>query len=37
MEGFIVTQWKNRREEGLKALLKWVMEVRKEVVVLCKV
>ncbi|XP_075267634.1 prostaglandin reductase 1 [Opisthocomus hoazin] len=26
MEGFIVTQWKNRREEGLKALLKWVME-----------
>lgn len=30
MEGFIVTRWNNRWEEGLKALLKWVMEVRKE-------
>ncbi|KAM6109602.1 prostaglandin reductase 1 isoform 3-T7 [Phoenicopterus ruber ruber] len=26
MEGFIVTRWNNRREEGLKALLKWVVE-----------
>ncbi|NXS90543.1 PTGR1 reductase, partial [Jacana jacana] len=26
MEGFIVSRWANRREEGLKALLKWVME-----------
>ncbi|NXN27727.1 PTGR1 reductase, partial [Nycticryphes semicollaris] len=26
MEGFIVSRWNNRREEGLKALLKWVME-----------
>lgn len=30
MEGFLVTRWNNRREEGLQALLKWVMEVRKE-------
>ncbi|XP_051645479.1 prostaglandin reductase 1 isoform X2 [Manacus candei] len=26
MEGFLVTRWNNRREEGVKALLKWVME-----------
>ncbi|NXV07410.1 PTGR1 reductase, partial [Cettia cetti] len=26
MEGFIVSRWKDRREEGLRALLKWVME-----------
>ncbi|NWR74670.1 PTGR1 reductase, partial [Centropus unirufus] len=26
MEGFLVSRWNNRREEGLKALLKWVME-----------
>uniref|UniRef100_A0A8D0GB44 Prostaglandin reductase 1 n=1 Tax=Sphenodon punctatus TaxID=8508 RepID=A0A8D0GB44_SPHPU len=26
MEGFIVSRWDNRREEGLKALLKWVEE-----------
>ncbi|NWI53483.1 PTGR1 reductase, partial [Calyptomena viridis] len=26
MEGFIVSRWNNRREEGVKALLKWVME-----------
>lgn len=26
MEGFIVTRWNNRREEGQKALLKWVLE-----------
>ncbi|XP_019346259.2 prostaglandin reductase 1 isoform X2 [Alligator mississippiensis] len=26
MEGFIVSRWNNRREEGLKALLKWVVE-----------
>ncbi|XP_061874317.1 prostaglandin reductase 1 isoform X2 [Colius striatus] len=26
MEGFIVTRWNHRREEGLKALLKWVVE-----------
>ncbi|XP_074993541.1 prostaglandin reductase 1 isoform X4 [Calonectris borealis] len=26
MEGFIVTRWNNRWEEGLKALLKWVVE-----------
>ncbi|KAF1503131.1 Prostaglandin reductase 1, partial [Megadyptes antipodes antipodes] len=26
MEGFIVTRWNDRREEGLKALLKWVLE-----------
>lgn len=37
MEGFIVTRWNHRREEGLKALLKWVVEVRKEGVVFCKV
>ncbi|GAB0205903.1 mitochondrial enolase superfamily member 1 [Grus japonensis] len=30
MEGFIVTRWNNRWDEGLKALLKWVVEVRKE-------
>lgn len=37
MEGFIVSRWSNRREEGLNALLKWVVEVRKEGVVFCKV
>ncbi|NXI60316.1 PTGR1 reductase, partial [Chloroceryle aenea] len=26
MQGFIVTRWSSRWEEGLKALLKWVME-----------
>ncbi|NXU91256.1 PTGR1 reductase, partial [Xiphorhynchus elegans] len=26
MEGFIVSRWNNRREEGVKALLKWVVE-----------
>ncbi|XP_019410597.1 PREDICTED: prostaglandin reductase 1 isoform X1 [Crocodylus porosus] len=26
MEGFLVSRWDNRREEGLKALLKWVVE-----------
>ncbi|NXF06679.1 PTGR1 reductase, partial [Smithornis capensis] len=26
MEGFLVHRWYNRREEGVKALLKWVME-----------
>ncbi|NXL70168.1 PTGR1 reductase, partial [Leptocoma aspasia] len=26
MEGFIVTRWNSRREEGLQALLKWVVE-----------
>ncbi|NXG04448.1 PTGR1 reductase, partial [Sakesphorus luctuosus] len=26
MEGFIVSRWSNRREEGIKALLKWVLE-----------
>ncbi|KFQ32123.1 Prostaglandin reductase 1 [Mesitornis unicolor] len=26
MEGFIVSRWNNRWEEGLKALLKWVVE-----------
>ncbi|NXD72762.1 PTGR1 reductase, partial [Eolophus roseicapillus] len=26
MEGFLVTSWNNRWEEGLKALLKWVVE-----------
>ncbi|KAM9367451.1 prostaglandin reductase 1 [Phaethornis superciliosus] len=26
MEGFIVTRWDSQREEGLKALLKWVVE-----------
>ncbi|OPJ89203.1 prostaglandin reductase 1 [Patagioenas fasciata monilis] len=26
MEGFIVTNWYNRQEEALKALLKWVVE-----------
>ncbi|XP_048359162.1 prostaglandin reductase 1-like [Sphaerodactylus townsendi] len=26
MEGFLVTRWENRKEEGLKALLKWVMQ-----------
>ncbi|XP_064032670.1 prostaglandin reductase 1 [Pogoniulus pusillus] len=26
MEGFIVNRWSNRREEGLKALMKWVIE-----------
>uniref|UniRef100_A0A8D0KMZ5 Prostaglandin reductase 1 n=1 Tax=Salvator merianae TaxID=96440 RepID=A0A8D0KMZ5_SALMN len=26
MEGFLVTRWKNRNDEGLKALLKWVEE-----------
>ncbi|NWZ65040.1 PTGR1 reductase, partial [Acrocephalus arundinaceus] len=26
MEGFIVNRWKNRWEEGLRTLLKWVME-----------
>lgn len=33
MEGFIVTRWNNRREEGQKALLKWVLEVRREGVI----
>lgn len=28
MEGFVVARWENRREEGLKQLLKWVVEVR---------
>lgn len=37
IEGFVVYSWYNRREEGLKALLKWVVEVRKEGVVFCKV
>lgn len=36
MEGFLVTRWNNRREEGLQALLKWVMEVRKEGAAVCK-
>ncbi|NWS27908.1 PTGR1 reductase, partial [Polioptila caerulea] len=26
MEGFIVSRWNHRREEGLQALLKWVVE-----------
>uniref|UniRef100_A0A8C2SU51 Prostaglandin reductase 1 n=1 Tax=Coturnix japonica TaxID=93934 RepID=A0A8C2SU51_COTJA len=26
MKGFIVSSWSNRREEGVKALLKWVLE-----------
>ncbi|XP_054843260.1 prostaglandin reductase 1 [Eublepharis macularius] len=26
MEGFLATRWENRKEEALKALLKWVME-----------
>ncbi|XP_077201403.1 prostaglandin reductase 1 [Paroedura picta] len=26
MEGFLVTRWVNRKEEGLKALMKWVLE-----------
>ncbi|KAJ6669456.1 hypothetical protein lerEdw1_000004 [Lerista edwardsae] len=26
MEGFVVSRWENRREEGLKQLLKWVEE-----------
>ncbi|XP_072778177.1 prostaglandin reductase 1 isoform X7 [Taeniopygia guttata] len=26
MEGFLVTRWNSRREEGLQALLKWVVE-----------
>ncbi|KAJ7410546.1 Prostaglandin reductase 1 [Pitangus sulphuratus] len=26
MEGFLVSRWKNRLEEGVKALLKWVVE-----------
>ncbi|KFV68616.1 Prostaglandin reductase 1 [Dryobates pubescens] len=26
MEGFIVSRWNDRREEGLKALMKWIME-----------
>lgn len=30
MEGFIVTRWNDRRKEGLQALLKWVMEVRRK-------
>lgn len=30
MEGFIVTRWDSRREEGVNALLKWVVEVRKD-------
>lgn len=30
MEGFLVTRWNSCREEGLQALLKWVVEVRKE-------
>lgn len=37
MEGFIVSSWYNRREEALKALLKWVVEVRKEGVIFCRV
>lgn len=30
MEGFIVSRWSDRRKEGLQALLKWVMEVRRK-------
>ncbi|KAG8130467.1 hypothetical protein E2320_017100, partial [Naja naja] len=26
MEGFLVTRWKDRKDEGLKAILKWVQE-----------
>ncbi|XP_060093146.1 prostaglandin reductase 1 [Heteronotia binoei] len=26
MEGFLVTRWENRKDEGVKALLKWIME-----------
>uniref|UniRef100_A0A672TLP4 Prostaglandin reductase 1 n=1 Tax=Strigops habroptila TaxID=2489341 RepID=A0A672TLP4_STRHB len=37
MEGFIVSRWNNRWEEGLNTMLKWVMEVRKEGVGFCKV
>lgn len=37
MEGFIVSRWNHRREEGLQALLKWVVEVRNEGAVVCKV
>lgn len=37
MEGFIVSRWSNRKEEGLQALLKWVVEVRKDGGVVCEV
>ena len=32
-----MTHWNNCWEESLKALLKWVVEIREEGVVLCKV